>query len=376
MKTVKKILAFSREAGGARAVAPVCHAMIKEGWNVLLLAKDHSLNIFRDQGLECTDFPNFDPDNLLKLVNKRFGSFPDIVVTSATSLPTIDMTEKYLWRWGNTNCIPTVGILDQWQNYALRFSGPGDKERLAYLPDHVFVMDDIAKMDMIKDGIPEERIIITGQPAFSGIVDEHKACLLRTGEIKKRFEIPDGFTVVTFAAESLKKNFGGELGYDEQSTLRFVGDALKGICRATEDLKIYLIIKLHPENVYEEFEWAVQEWPSIGKRIIGKELSPRETIAISDVMIGMTSIMLIEAILADKPTISLQINSSRPSQLVVTKTGAIPFITTRDAASAILNRLLTSEEARKEYLKRQKTWKISKDATGRCMDALKIRIYK
>jgi len=371
MKESKKILAFAREVGGASAIAPVCQAMLQENWELLFLAKDKGLDFLKNQNLDCIDFPSFDVDHLNRLIDRKFQSSPNLIFTSATSLPTLDMTERYLWKWGRENEILTVGVLDQWQNYGLRFSGPGSNERLAYLPDYILVMDELAKDEMIKEGIPEELIVITGQPAFDKIIEEHKILSSQINKIKNKLQISDNFTVITFVAESLKKDFGDRLGYDEQSTLGFLGDVLDEICERNKDLQIYFIIKLHPENKYEEFEWALSRWSSLKKQIIEKELSSCEVIEISDLVVGMTSIMLVEAILVSKITVSLQINSLVDSQLVATKTGAVPFIKDKKIGRQILNSLLLDEKSRKSYLQKELNWKIKTNGTQRCLEMLK-----
>ena len=376
MKKSKKILAFAREVGGAAAIAPVCQAMLQNMWDVLLLAKDYGLGFFVNQNLRCLDFPSFDLSYLDTLINENFGFLPDVIFTSATSLPTLDMTERYLWKWGKKNNIPTVGILDQWQNYVLRFSGPGKHEILAYLPDYIFVMDELAKDEMIREGIPKELIIVTGQPAFDKVAEEHKAFSSQVNEIKAKLHIPDNFTIITFVAESLKKDFGDNLGYDEQSTLEFLANALDEICRRNKGLHIYLIIKLHPENKHKEFDWSLSKWPSLKKQIIEKELSSCEVIEISDLIVGMSSVLLVEAILAQKIVVSLQINSLVDSQLAATKMGAIPFIKTQEEGKRILNLLLHDQTYREEYLQKQLKWEIDKNGTRNCLDMLKTIMVK
>jgi hypothetical protein len=366
----RKILAFAREAGGAAAIAPVCKEISKEGWDLLLLSKDHGLGVFERNDLPCVEFPSFSLDILKSLTLRYLQMLPDIIFTSATSLPTLDMTERYLWQWGRDNSITTIGVLDQWQNYALRFSGPTPDERLTYMPDYIFVMDEIAKTEMIGEGIPEDKIIITGQPAFDTIREGFVLLYARVPDIKTRLNIRD-MAVVTFVAESLQKDFGDTLGYDEQSTLNFVGDTLEKMCHGRQDKEFCLIIKLHPENSFDEFNWVFSKWPSFIKLIIEKELSPYETIAIADIVVGMTSVMLIESIIADKPTVSLQINSLIDSQLVATKTGAIPFIKTHAMGAKILESLLCNHAYMEKYLKSQRTWGLSGEASIRCMKIMR-----
>lgn len=364
----RKILAFAREAGGAAAIAPVCKAMVDEGWNLLLLGKDQGLEVFRNKKLPCIDFPVFDDAALEDIVYHNLGSHPDIILTSASSLPK-EMTCRYIWRWGQRHSILTVGVLDQWQNYALRFSGPNKSDHLAYIPDFIFVMDEIARRVMAEEGIPLERIIITGQPAFDNIRDNFQLLIGEVDRIKGQLNI-DGDYIVTYVGESLQDAYGDTLGYDEQSVLEFLGDTLDNFCSENMKSKICLIVKLHPENKYEEFESVMQKWPSFEKRIIAKELSTYQVIAISDIVVGMSSVMLVESILAEKPTVSLQLNSLVDSQLVATRTGAIPFIVSPESGRELLYRILADTSFAKEYVEQQKTWNIHENATARCLSAI------
>lgn len=355
MKSEKKILAFARETGGAAAIAPVCKGMTDLGWKVLLLTKDNGLKFFKKKDFNYVNFPNFDSNRLEELSFLEFGSLPDLIFTSATSLPFLDMTERYLWEWGKQKDIPTVGVLDQWQNYSLRFSGCSHEEHLKYIPDNIFVMDALAKKEMIQAGLPEQNIVITGQPAFEVIVNECKKALLKVEGIKKQLNLAVSEIVVTFIAESFKNNFGDTLGYDEQSTLMFLGETLATFV----NLPIFLLVRLHPENVYEEFSWVMNKWPALRKKIIIDELTPCETVQVSDLVVGMSSILLIEAIIANKIVLSLQLNSKIPSQLAATKAGAIPFVVSEDDARQKIKDLLFKENYKRDYLRNQQSWDIN-----------------
>jgi len=370
MNNVKKILIYAREAGGVAAIAPVCEALFKKEIEPLVLSKDHGIDFFCRHNLNCIELPVFDSNVLNQLVHNTFKSLPDIIFTSAASLPTLDMTERYLWRWGQEKGIHTVGLVDQWQNFGLRFSGVSDNERLAYLPESIFVMDELAKNEMVEEGIPKERIFVTGQPAFDKIIEDNTVLLQKSDSIKDDANISENFKIVMFVAESLKKDFGDRLGYDEQSTIEFLGNHLHDICNSSDDEKIILIVKLHPENKKEEFDWILTKWPSFEKRIIENEFSSYEMIAISDIIVGMTSIMLIEAILIDKISVSLQLNSRIDSQLIATKVGAIPFIKNRNEGRQILSLLLNNKAYRQEYLHSQKKWTIVRNATENCINLL------
>jgi len=366
-----KILAFAGQAGGAAALAPICRAILAEEWQLQLLSKDPGSAFFRKEGMEPVDVPFFNPTALTELCEEKLQGLPDLVITSATSLPFVDMTEKYLWRWGDERDIVTVGILDQWQNYALRFSGLGDKDRLAYLPDYIFVMDEWAKKEMIEEGISEELIVITGQPAFDTVLKEHNDLISQRDNIKDELGISKQAAVVTFVAEALRKDFGDALGYDEQTTLKFLGDTLNEISDCNKNLEIEFVVKLHPENKYEKFEWIVSKWPVLKKQIIMGNISPRKVIEVSDLVIGMSSILLVEAMLAEKTVVSLQLDSKVGPQLVSVRVEAIPFVKDRDEAKRLLEILLCDDGYKREYLQKQSEWQIKNSGTQNCLNMLR-----
>lgn len=362
MNVTKKILSFAREAGGASAIAPVCKKILDRNWQFLLLAKDYSKDVFRREGLEFIDFPEFSESSLDGLLKNGLQGMPDLLFTSATSLPDLDMTEKYLWRWAANKGIKSVAMLDQWQNYALRFSGCKQEEELAYLPDYIFAMDEFAREEMIKEGIAEDRIVITGQPAFDRIAAQREQMANSSLEIKDRLGISGNKIVVSFVAEAFKGYLTDKLGYDEQSVLELLGNILDRLSRVYKHLNIDFLVKLHPKNNRSEFDWLFSKWPSFNKYVVQNEITPGEMIAISDLVIGMSSVLLLESIAAGKIVVSLQINSRLESQLVAAKTGAIPFITEEIKARKTIEKLLMDDKFRDEYLKNQESWKPGENA--------------
>lgn len=368
MKEHRQVLAFAREAGGAAAIAPVCEAMINKGWEVLLLGKDYSLPVFKRHGLKTINFPRFDVSLLEKLIKRKFKRMPDVIFTSAASLPFLDMTERYLWKWGQRRGIPAIGLLDQWQNYAARFSGAGKNSRLAYLPDYIFAMDRTARKGMIKEGIPSCRIRITGQPAFEAAARQYRSLRFKSSCLKKRLSIPRGYTVVTFVSEAFKKDFKGKLGYDEQSTLTFTGGVLNDLSRRT-GAGIFLLVKLHPANSSGDFKWVSSAWGSIAKKVVSGELTSTQAIAVSDVVVGMSSAMLIEALLAGKPVVSLELNSSG-SQLALTHCKAVPYIRAESKGEAVIGKIILDADFRKDYLNKQGRFSAVNNPRENCLNEI------
>jgi hypothetical protein len=362
------MLSFAREAGGAAAIAPVCRELRARGCGLLLLAKGPAVAAFRDRGLASAEIGAFDGAEVERRCADGLGGLPELVFTSATSLPTLDMTERLLWRWAARHRVPSAALVDQWQNYAVRFSGTDPAERLAYLPDRILVMDEQARREAIVDGLPAERLVVTGQPAFDDIRREHQALLADRARLRAAHGMPAEARVVTFVAESLARDYSDSLGYDEQSTLAFLGDALRELAPAAGPL--FLAIKLHPQNDPVQFGWALHRWPGLTPQLFAREVTPREMIVMSDLVVGMTSVMLIEAILVGRLTVSLELDAKREPQLVATRAGALPALRTADAARRVLADLLLDRAACERYIAGQNRWSIHGDAVGRCMDVL------
>ena len=360
-----KVLAFSREAGGAEAIAPICKILNSDD-DLLLIASGHAVNLFNDQKLNPIEFC-YNEKVLEDLCHNKFGTLPERLLTSAASLPHIDMTERQLWQWAQRKNILSVAVLDQWQNYALRFSGQTPNERLAYLPNKICVMDDLAKNEMIKDGLPSERIVITGQPAFERLQAGPKNSPPKTKMLRSKLNISTREKILTFVAESLQKDFGNTLGYNELTTL----DAIGAILSELNLNHLTIIIKLHPENQLSEFKGFIKKWPNLNIHLIKDEFLASEIFAISNFIIGMSSIMLIEAAIVGKPVISLEINARKEPQLALTRCGVIPFIQNHGEASRIIKSMLTDPSFLSAHIAKQTSWSTQLGATKKCLSILK-----
>ena len=360
-----KVLAFSREAGGAEAIAPICKTLNRDD-DLLLIASGYAVNLFNHQKLKPIEF-HYNEKVLEDLCHNKFGTLPERLLTSAASLPHIDMTERQLWQWAHRKNILSVAVLDQWQNYALRFSGQTPNERLVYFPDKICVMDDLAKNEMIEDGVPLERIVITGQPAFERLQIGTKNSPKKAEMLRSKLNISTREKILTFVAESLQKDFGNTLGYNELTTFDAVGTILSEL-----NLNhLTIIIKLHPENQLSEFKGFIKKWPNLNIHLIKDEFLTSEIFNISTFVIGMSSIMLVEADIVGKPVISLEINALREPQLALTRCGVIPFIQNHGEASGIIKSMLTDPSFLSAHIAKQTSWSTQLGATKKCLSILK-----
>lgn len=287
---MKRILYFTCEAGGAEALIPIIKNMENDrNYEVTVLGYGYASDRFNKQGI---DFINIDP-----ISRDDFSIFeiykPDAIVTSATSLPLKDMSEKYLWQNAKKENIHTIAFLDQWQNYAIRFSGISHSEYLKYQPDLINCINDIGRKEMINEGFDDKKLIELGHPylatlksiAFDKISIFNKIGILNVDK-----------QIVVFVSEAIEENYGNSRGYTQYETLEFL---------LSQDFLSdkFVIVKLHPKDNIEKFK----EFKNV--LFVQNELTSLDIISVADFVIGMTSIMLIEGYILGKNTLSIQLNS-------------------------------------------------------------------
>jgi hypothetical protein len=294
-----RILFFTSEPGGAEVLTPLIPVTRDAGHEVRIAAYGHGAARFQANGICYRTVEPLLPEGRSFLDEER----PDFLITSATSLPERDMSERYLWRHARRMGIGTLAFIDQWQNYSARFSGCSKDERLKYLPDYVNCIDDIGKAETLEAGLPKEKLLTFGHPYLAGVRKAYSyktvaeiLPLLDTAASEYRSE--DTFL---FVSEPLLENFENSRGYNQYIVLDYF---LKNVQRSRRNARV--IIKLHPKDRGERFREIASQFSDIRTHFVQNELSSLECLVLADRVFGMTSIMLIEAYLLGKSVVSLQ----------------------------------------------------------------------
>ncbi|MBY0449742.1 MAG: hypothetical protein K2X01_03865 [Cyanobacteria bacterium] len=355
-KPAPTILLFACDPGGANALLPLQEGLEKAGYNLLWFGKNQAFDLFSNAGIPVEYLSvssasavhsNAVAHSLHQLL---IATTPQIVITGTSAE---DDTEKKLWEACSQQNIPSVAILDSWVNYGIRFSAfPVSRmaefeknPELTYQPSRVFVMDEEAKRQLCKIGIAKEKITVTGQPYFQKLRNtmtterrrwarDYVRELLKSNcpnsvEGSKQRDI-----LVTFASQPLSQMYDIDyLGYSEKTIFSHCLEALNEASqRLPEGSKITFLVWLHPKEVAEEetvhwFEEASHNFTSdrlsvcIGQKIITKSLTVWDLIVASDLVLGMTSMMLVETYLLSRPFLSVQIGLDRENDFVLSQRG-------------------------------------------------------
>ena len=283
------VLFFAHDPGGANAIAP----LILRFDNPLVFGKGPALKIL----------PNAKPlpDNALTVL------MPDFLITGTSA---IDFTERHLWRDATGLSIPSMAILDAWVNYGVRFSRFSTREIhlfdgvCDYLPDYICVMDDLAKAEMHKEGVPYDRIIALGNPHFENVFLA-AAQTSPTTLSKKR--------IVLFASEPFEDVYRKGA---EEAALR---DLIK-VAEQYDDVAIR--IRKHPREPEQKHAGHLNEHVEMDN--IADSLKSIEQ---SEIVVSVSSMLLIEAMFFGKKVISYQPKSKDgKNDFILTRNGTLPFL--------------------------------------------------
>lgn len=317
MKKEIKIVAVCQDPGGLNAIYPVIERLRDSGSQVLLCASSYSADILRDKGIEFLPIPanNFslaaeilDREKFdLLLTGTSFGfSAEDVFVEEARK-----------------RRIKSVAIFDSWVNFSVRFIDPSDKKHLRFLPDYICVSDDLVRKGMEREGIPLQRIVVTGNPYFDTLLKESEGF---DPFYRDRFLANYGLSrrakIITFFSQGLNRTFGndslpkGFLGYTQFDALQLLLSALKNKSACKDEL--ILLIRPHPKEesaAYKEFE---SQEDGLRVMVSSKE-NPRDILFISEIIAGMFSILLIEAYILGKKILSIQPSVSSDTPFLLEK---------------------------------------------------------
>lgn len=319
-------------------IVPVAKLLAETGdYDVTVTGYGFAIERFERHKLSYIQVEKIEKNNREFL--KRFT--PDLVITSATSISAKDMSEKHLWQLAKEAGIKTIAMLDQWQNYAIRFSGISEQERLAYLPDAINCINEISKKEMIAEGFDENILYPLGQPYLDRLEKDVKEidCIL----IRRKLNLAQEENIVLFVSEAIKENYGKERGYTQY-------DALRTLLKNAQPVKdTSILIKLHPKDDLAKFKTIREEFTRHKLVFVSSELTALETIAISSRVFGMTSIMLIEAYILGKSVVSIQPNLNVMDPLILSRYGFVQLILNTDFELNLLAEVIPAVGKRLEY---------------------------
>jgi hypothetical protein len=325
---LSRILGAAGDPGGAAALIPVLAALTEAGDETFTFAREPAAGMFEEAGFDGVISVGTWAEDV-QIAERMVGESGAELLLVATSMnPGPDMA---VLREGKRRGVPVVGLLDSWTNYQRRFLGPDERDvSVAAMPEVLGVMDDFAVGELTALGFPRALVRVVGQPAFDGLSRPTVAGRARARKALSVGKQP----LVVFFSQSIAEDYGAPdaetyRGYDQVNAAEALWTALADV-----SLDAALVVKPHPRERVGQFAHLEAE---AGARLRVVPSSPAgDLIAAADLVVSMTSITLVEAMLAGRPIISLQPGLRSDDLLVLNRMGvAAPVTDVRALPAAI-----------------------------------------
>jgi hypothetical protein len=212
---------------------------------------------------------------------------PDFILTGTSYTSELDKT--YI-ATGKKSKIPVYSFVDHWTNISARFQ----QQQLAVLPDLVLLVDNHAKNIALEEGIPEEQLLVIGNP-YHEYLKTWRPSLSRTAFFDAIGLYTGNKKVIVFGPDPLS-NVNGRIkfGFDEIDGIR----ELAAIADKLSDEYI-ILLNPHPNQKIQEL------LPFERKNLIvfREKLDVNMLIFYADLVLGFFSGFLLEAQIMGKSVI-------------------------------------------------------------------------
>lgn len=362
--SVPTVLSVCGDPGGARAVAAVIRLLeFEQRVNLVNYAYNQATGILKHDGIKLSLLPDqADENRALRCLGESGASF----LLTGTSHNGVDWEKSFVSSARQLG-IRSLAVLDFWSSYAARFSD--EHGRLAYVPDQVAVMDERARIEAIAAGIPERCITVTGQPAFDSLAEcRRQFSRERRSSIRASLGIEENSLLVLFASQPIRKIYGKDTadprhpGFVEGSVIHGLIAALEMICRKS-NRRITLILRPHPRETHDEFS---RYRSSVIDVIVSDEGDRREYAMSSDLVVGMNSILLVEACYLSCVVVSLQPGLHGNDTLPTNAWGTSVGVYRESEIGAAIEKMLLNTSARNAIVQKASLLKLDATAT-RCV---------
>ena len=277
------LLFAAHDSGGANMLRPVMPLARRRGHRTSALAAGPAAAIWRDAGEEVLDAGG--EEAAMGGTVDRLA--PGLVVTGTGYAD----FERILWRLARHRGTRSLAAIDSWISLRKRFLCVDGTE---VQPDAICVVDERMRDQILDEGWCRVPLHITGQPHLEAIVRRLDG--RRAG--RNRGTPP----LLVFFSESLRRDHGGEgAGFDQFTVAEALVPALAGLGPLT------LVIQPHPRDDRGEWEgWMRGRRVADGVALTLGAENTESLLVACDGVIGMTTMVLMEAALLGVPVLSLQ----------------------------------------------------------------------
>jgi len=276
MKRKNKILIVAEDLGGYNAVKNVLLSLSRDIYfEVLSLFCGTAAKFASIGDKNFVDCDQKDTQEIYKFLEE----FKPNLVFFGTGIG--DTLDKKVLEWAKKYKIPTLGIIDYWSEYKLRFSA----QKSMFLPDKICVIDDYMFNSMVRDGFGKGSLVITGNPYFE--------------DFKEIYNTNENYILFVSQPFSEIKFLSGHRKFDEVEIFSQIVGIIKEL-----GIMEKIIIGLHPRTIKKEKYNKIINDSKLNISIFEKTSS--ELIAGARLVLGINSMVLFESAIRGKKVVSYQ----------------------------------------------------------------------
>jgi hypothetical protein len=254
---------------------------------------------------------------------------------------------------GRKSGIVTIGIVDGTANASWRFAGTTNNP-LAFAPDWIFVPDEITREEYLALGFDRDSIVNSGHPNYDSAWKARQELEVRGRDSVRAAVFPSAQhrRVLTFVAEVSTGLNPLQYLRDSSYTLHGRGtsngrteivveelvDALGQLC-----LDLHCVLRLHPKNNLEELSPYYKYFQQISQ-----DEMPYDVVFSSDLVVGMTSHLLLESAILGRATLSVLPRAVERKWLPTIAFGITTCVLTREDLRSFLFEWAQSPEKHAE----------------------------
>lgn len=312
MAAVRRVAAVASDPGSTNALAPVVRGLEAAGATAWIGTSGQAAAVWDGAGVRAPAARLADAIPVDAAEGLLRGQAPDVLLTGAGAFNRLEHTFRLAARGAG---VPAVAILDDRGDYRERFGRPDRAGWMASTPGRICVMDEGTRDEMVRAGFDPAGLRVTGQPHLEQV--ERFFAGLSPEDVRRRREaagLRADDRVIAFFSEQLAEALGPQGPAARAPQL----DALASVIEALAGLTgggarpLPLLVKPHPREDPEPLRRVLAEARGAGLHATLLEGgSGLDVVALADVVVGMLSMVLVEAGLGGKPTLSIQIGHPR-----------------------------------------------------------------
>ncbi len=297
------VLFFVEDPGPANFVSPLIGPLQKRGVYAIVAAAGWARLVLQERGIHFESMADMSTEDLLRRFKPRL-----IVVGSAGNHNPLTAALVRLARRGG---VPTVGVVDARMNARERWRG-GSRDPLRYAPQWLLVPDQWTAHAFEELGFSSRRIIAAGHPHYDYVRSARRRLSAQGRQAMAANLFPGlaaGQRILTFVTEGSARVRARE-GQPAQTyrwpvlprRLGRVETALAALLLGVKKLadKPYLVLCLHPKDRRGDY------MPYTSQFDLVREREPLlELFYASDLVVGLSSMALAEAVLLGCPVLSI-----------------------------------------------------------------------